>query len=87
MTTLQTAGEAMEALQVLNDRVALLVAENEKLRKDAERYRWLRENGNDGWYPAYYDGYGKDRHELFVFSSERDLDKAIDAAITKELTP
>ena len=53
------------------------------LQADAERYRWLRANA-DGWFPAHYDGYGMDRHEITLHSSIRDLDAAIDAVRKQE---
>jgi hypothetical protein len=58
-----------------------LQAENAALRLDAERYRFLINDDNyDGWYPAYHDGYGKDRHEIVLISSITNIDEAIDAA-------
>lgn len=38
-TTLQPAGEAIEAAQVVVDRVALLAAENERLRTEVARMK------------------------------------------------
>lgn len=49
-------------------------AEREELRKDAERYRWLRDiEGNDPGCDKYM--------EIVAFTSSREWDAAIDAAI------
>lgn len=48
-----------------------LVRENEALRKDAERYRWLRENGRG------------DLDILWVYQGE-ELDRLIDSEISRE---
>ena len=80
MTPLQPAGAALESLEAAGRHVALLVAEIESLRKDAERYRWLRENSSD-YRLMEKDGYGGSA----LFYCE-ELDNAIDAAISKELT-
>lgn len=51
----------------LRDRIAALEAENVELRKDAERYRWLREMPNADSLNVTYVG--------------ADLDLVIDAAL------
>lgn len=60
-----------------------LVAENEALRKDAERYRWLRDSSESvhQFYlstPIWFTG---------VKFSKENVDSTIDAAMGKELTP
>ena len=54
-----------------------LSAENETLRADAERYRWLRDHGDSGC--TQKDGYGG--YELRM---GEELDAAIDAARSKQ---
>ena len=53
-----------------------LKAENEALRKDAERYRWLRD---DEYLHAWADLHVCDEHRRAEVT-----DKAIDAAMAKE---
>jgi|SRR6185295_7865257 len=67
----------LDFLQVATPAAVLaMIAENESLRKDAERYRWFRDCGND-W------------HEVIVIDSHGriicdEIDSAIDAAMSKE---
>ncbi|MBX6334421.1 hypothetical protein IRY61_03725 [Candidatus Saccharibacteria bacterium] len=67
----------------------LCVCEDEKLRKDAERYRWLRKGESDD--VAVVRGLGAMAYGmsavLYTYSEEiygDDLDAAIDAAMLKE---
>lgn len=83
--TLKTAGEAMEAMQVLNDRVALLVAEIERLKANDVRWNHLMSRLHNRTLRVcvvdYIDSWG--REDL---SPLADAAKYIDAAISKELT-
>ena len=54
--------------------IADLKAENEALRKDAERYRWLRSNS----VPPYHDHFPVAR---YFDTGEMILGEALDAAI------
>jgi len=64
-------------------KIEALEAEIETLRKDAERYRWLRNQWiNEFEESASMDGWNAVMHA----QTEQDMDAAIDAAITKELT-
>lgn len=66
------------------DRIDALERENAALRKDAERYRWLRDNMvQDG---ANYDGFMSTR-DLFPRGNEYpgNLDAAIDAAMAQKV--
>ncbi len=90
MTTLQPAGEAIEAAQVVVDRVALLAAENERLKANDARYRWLRDKLP--WTLISADGVTRffATFPLQIEASTDDsneLDAAIDVAITKVPTP
>jgi len=81
-TTLQTAGEAIEAAQVVVDRVALLVAENERLRANDVRWNHLMSRLHNRTLRVcvvdYIDSWG--REDL---SPLADAAKFIDAAISK----
>lgn len=61
---------------VQNDEIDRLKAENDSLRKDAERYRWLRD---DEYLHAWADLHVCDEHRRAEVT-----DKAIDAAMAKE---
>ena len=50
--------------------------ENDRLRADAERYRWLRDNG--------HDAIGRDRGAGPEWTYGDDLDALIDAALRQE---
>jgi len=64
---------------------AALVAEIERVERDAARYRWLCDgDAYEGWLPDYWNGRGKARHEFTLNSDIQDLDAAIDAAIAAE---
>ncbi len=79
--TLEKARERDEAHSVLVSELRRLVAENESLRKDAERYRWLRDSADcdEGIAPMHQlcSDWGR-----FYWSQVEgdDLDAAIDAA-------
>ena len=45
--TLKTAGEALDSADKLKELISRQAVEIEKLRKDAERYRWLRKSHHD----------------------------------------
>jgi hypothetical protein len=75
----QLRAESEERLQ----NCAALIAENERLRKDAERYRWLRDEWID-YKPAGYDGRNVGRFDLVLDHLTCDLDAAIDAAMKGE---
>jgi len=91
MTTLQPAGEAIEAAQVVVDRVALLVAENERLRVNDARYRWLRQGKRyTTVVPSPTAKNPKAKITIFVAPNPEpaygeSLDAAIDVAMGKEL--
>ena len=71
--------EQLEALQRARlTNVGDVMRENEALRKDAERYRWLRSGQRTGLWmiSAWLSGCG--RYEPVPFENE--LDAAIDAA-------
>lgn len=59
--------------------ILALIAENEALRKDAERYQWLRENS----YYAHVQVMERDGSMPYVYGEE--LDVSVDAAMGKEL--
>ena len=59
-----------------------LKAENESLRKDAERYQWLKSqepSKYDGYAIGYFDACGVDAWRM----TTKDLDQAINAAMAK----
>jgi hypothetical protein len=58
-------------LREVSDRAFRAEAENERLRADAERYRWLRDPAN-----AYRDEW----NYFGPYSSEAEIDAVIDAA-------
>jgi len=78
-------------IQVDKDRIAALERELERLRKDAERYRWLRD-------PSVYVGkvidkvagyepmteLGTGGYPIYEYRAGSELDEAIDAAIAQE---
>lgn len=68
--------DALEARQDVRDLLALK-NENERLRRDAERYRWLREDRLVAYVNIFRDG-------EFVSVYGIGLDAAIDAAMEKE---
>lgn len=51
-----------------------LISENESLKMDADRYRWLK---SMHWFEVSLSAYGD------VFRDDGDIDAAIDAAMTK----
>jgi len=68
--------------------VLALIAENEALRKDADRYRWLREPARDvglvldkktGHVPVDDMGFGG--YGIYEYRAGEELDGAIDAAM------
>ena len=59
-----------------------LKAENESLKRDAERYRWLKSqepSKHDGYAIGYFDACGVDAWRM----TTKDLDQAIDAAMAQ----
>ena len=59
-----------------------LKEDNESLKRDAERYRWLKSqepSKHDGYAIGYFDACGVDAWRM----TTKDLDQAIDAAISK----
>ncbi|MGN8346314.1 hypothetical protein ACLEJQ_22195 [Pseudomonas sp. SMV71] len=74
---------AVLCAQVEQDRDQLK-AESEALRKDAERYRWLRDSSQYDWDVSY--GKLELRIETPHYDSG-DLDACIDAAMGKEVQP
>lgn len=86
MTTLQTAGEAMEALARARDLIAAQQIEIEQLRANDARYRWLREQDDSSEVFCMYgrnSNWGACGHcEIYGEL----LDETVDAAITKETT-
>ena len=84
MSNLQTAGEYMEALAGARDLIAAQQVEIEQLRKDAERYRWLREQDDSSEVFCMYgrnSNWGACGHcEIYGEL----LDETVDAAIIKE---
>ena len=75
-----------EKLQADNDQLrselATIKAENESLKRDAERYRWLKSqepSKADGYAIGYFDTCGVDAWRM----ATKDLDQAIDTAIAK----
>jgi hypothetical protein len=70
----------MHRADVLRKRVDELQAENEVLRTDAERYRWLRAETGSGPNIQVSEWVGP--HEYRLFTEE--LDAAIDNALSEE---
>jgi hypothetical protein len=69
----------LEAISDAITELAALRTECDALRKDAERYRWLREHQRDGWLSLSYD---PDWHLPAGAAAQRAyLDAAIDAAL------
>lgn len=73
---------------VLKDRIDQFKAENEALRRDAERYRWLRKT------ESWEEHYNRDGRLWIVSGREgvdnqtgEELDDSIDAAMAKEARP
>jgi chromosome segregation ATPase len=64
------------------DELDRLRAENERLRVDAERYRWLRDQ-NRGMYGLSHVIIDDHSPPYFELKCEKDLDAAIDAALSK----
>lgn len=93
MTTLQTAGAALDSADKLKELIARQAVEIEKLRKDAERYGWLRRKtsghrSDDGHqYFGFPTGIGLPPIGNIIKGAVcQHLDATIDAAIQKELT-
>jgi ABC-type phosphate transport system auxiliary subunit len=79
---LREAADEIERLRAENARLSLnaaidkqaldsLRAENEELRKDAGRYRWLRDVGDETWIPL-----GKRPNVRFTHEIDAAIDKA-----------
>ena len=66
-------------IQADKDRIAALERELERLRKDAERYRWLRDDAFE-----HSDDCFMEAGRLFAEKHGVAFDEAIDAAIAKE---
>ncbi len=66
-------------IQVDKDRIAALERELERLRKDAERYRWLRDDAFE-----HSDDCFMEAGRLFAEKHGVAFDEAIDAAIAQE---
>ncbi len=59
-----------------------LKEDNESLKRDAERYQWLKSqepSKHDGYAIGYFDTYGVDAWRM----TTKDLDQAIDAAMSQ----
>lgn len=73
----------------MTDRELLeLLAENESLRKDAERYRWLIKNANEIYFIGA-SGHGVnlylDTHHHSHDKIKADADKLVDAAMSNPI--
>ena len=73
--------EAADELEKRADRIAELARENEALRKDAERYRWLRSRDLDA---IDKGGVFAGMTPRNVVLNEEHLDAAIDAALKEQ---
>jgi hypothetical protein len=69
-------------VDTLAERHASALCEVEAMRKDAERYRWLRSMENQTIYTL--DGRVDDYIECLPSLADEELDKAIDAAMSKD---
>jgi hypothetical protein len=69
------------ATHELKTRIAELERERDALKKDAERYRWLRLGWDDGSRSSI--GYEDAYHDLWDLQTPELLDAAIDAARSK----
>lgn len=76
----------MHRADVLKGRIDRLKAENEALRKDAERYRWLREQEAERGLAVLDVGRWEKPATCIAlaFPSAEELDAAIDHAMSKE---
>jgi hypothetical protein len=70
-------------LQKSNELVEQLERENEALRKDAERYRWLRDNSHNTPI-GVYEWVERDGRQQRAWLGSNELDAAIDAAIKEQ---
>lgn len=80
LTGMQKADELFTGTQIIRD----LLAENEALRMDAERYRWLKESRFYRRTGLHMDGTSFVSIGGASLGRHRDLDAAIDFAIAKE---
>ncbi len=64
--------------------IKALNAEIERLRADAERYRWLRDGGADESNIGVYEWLGTDGRQRRIWLARQELDSAIDAALKGE---
>lgn len=72
----------VDAMMACREQVAALKADNERLRKDAERYRWLRDPNN-----AIADvALRIVDYDAVELAAGDELDSGIDAAIAKSAT-
>ena len=53
----------------------------EALRKDAERYRWLRDGGADNTAIGVYEWCGSNGQQRRIWLARQELDESIDAAL------
>lgn len=86
MTTLQTAGSALDSADKLKELIARQALEIEKLRKDAERYRWLGARAKQNTAHDLYGNGGLWTISVHSDDHYKNLYEVIDAAIQKELT-
>lgn len=66
----------------LETELAAIKAENESLKRDVERYQWLKSqepSKHDGYAIGYFDACGVDAWRM----TTKDLDQAIDAAMAQ----
>ena len=78
----ESKDNAIKAIEQLTARVRELEEENARLRKDAERYQWLKSqepSKHDGYAIGYFDACGVDAWRM----TTKDLDQAIDAAMAQ----
>lgn len=79
----KTLDSEREANAILTEQLAALKTENESLKRDTERYQWLKSqepSKHDGYAIGYFDACGVDAWSM----TTKDLDQAIDAARGKE---
>jgi hypothetical protein len=71
-------GQAEIYVEKAADEIERLLAENAELRKDAERYRWLRDNSHNTPI-GVYEWVIRDGREQRAWLVDTELDEAIDA--------
>ena len=84
----EVARHSKRLVEQLRDQLAAVTAERDRLRKDAERYRWLRNPDQNvslvldkmtGEIPA--DEFGCGGYRTYEYRAGAELDDAIDAAM------